>query len=192
MRTSWSVVAVAGLFITATAGASETYQFNPSRSAIAFTVHQYLGTTHGKFTKFNGQIEIDREHPEKSSVTVDIDVASIDTGIAARDNHLRSLEFFDVTKFPKITFRSLSVQQTAPEAGNIIGDLTIHGVTRLVTLHVKLLTPAGDSHRARWATTTEPIKRRDFNLTFSGSAEAISGISQSVSISIEIEAERAE
>ncbi|PYJ73014.1 MAG: hypothetical protein DME72_06915, partial [Verrucomicrobia bacterium] len=61
--------------------ASESYRFDQSRSTIGFTVHQFLGTTHGKFTKFDGKIDVDREHPEKSSVTAKIDVRSIDTGI---------------------------------------------------------------------------------------------------------------
>ena len=65
--------------------ASEAYGFDQSRSTIGFTVHQFLGTTHGKFTKFSGKIDIDREHPEKSSVTAKIEVRSIDTGIAKRD-----------------------------------------------------------------------------------------------------------
>src|SRR2546426_319154 len=86
--------------------ANETYKFDLSGSTIGFTVHQFLGTTHGKFTKFEGKIDIDREHPEKSSVVAKIDVASINTGIVKRDNHLRSPEFFNVAKFPEITFKS--------------------------------------------------------------------------------------
>jgi polyisoprenoid-binding protein YceI len=174
----------------ASARAYETYKFDQSASRIAFTVNQFLGTTHGKFTKFDGKIEIDREHPEKSSVVARIDVRSIDTGIVKRDNHLRSPEFFNVEKFPEITFKSRSVKQTGPQSGDILGDLTIHGVTKSITLHVKLLTAASDTKQTRWAVTTEPIKRGEFNLMFSQSAEAISGISQTVGIDIEIEASR--
>src|SRR5437762_3749656 len=81
--------------------ANETYKFDQSRSTIAFTVHQFLGTSHGKFAKFDGKIEMDREHPEKSSVVAKIDIRSIDTGIVKRDDHLRSAEFFNVAKFPE-------------------------------------------------------------------------------------------
>src|SRR5437660_12811920 len=84
---------------------NESYRFDQSRSTIGFTVHQFLGTTHGKFTKFDGKIDVDPEHPEKSSVTAKIDVRSIDTRIVKRDNHLRSPEFFNVAKFPEMTFR---------------------------------------------------------------------------------------
>jgi len=171
--------------------ASESYRFDQSRSTIGFTVHQFLGTTHGKFTKFDGKIDIDREHPGKSSVTAKIDVRSIDTGIVKRDNHLRSPEFFNTAKFPEMTFKSRGVRQTGQQSGDILGDLTMHGITKPITLHVKLLGPiSGDTKETRWAVTTEPLKRSDFKLIFSQGTEAISGISQTVAINIEIEASR--
>ena len=174
------------------ASANETYKFDPSGSTIGFSVHQFLGTTHGKFTKFNGKIEIDRERPENSSVTAQIDVRSIDTRINKRDDHLRSAEFFNVEKFPRITFKSRIVKRTGPQSGDILGDLTMHGVTWPTTLHVKLLTPMSDTSRTRWSVTTDPVMRRDFNLMFAPAAETVSGISQTVAINIEIEAKRAE
>jgi polyisoprenoid-binding protein YceI len=172
--------------------ANDTYRFDPSGSTIGFSVHQFLGTTHGKFTKFNGRIEVNREHPENSSVTAQIDVRSIDTRIKKRDDHLRSAEFFDVEKFPQMTFKSRSVKQTGPQSGDILGDLTIHGVTKPITLHVKLLTQLNETNRTRWAVTVDPITRRDFNLMFAPATESVSGISQTVAINIEIEAKRAE
>jgi len=171
--------------------ANETYKFDQSRSVIGFAVHQFLGTTHGKFTKFDGKIDIDREHPEASSVTARIDVRSIDTGIVKRDNHLRSPEFFNVEKFSEIIFKSRSVRRTEPQSGDILGDLTMHGVTKPITLHVKLLSsPQDETKQTRWVVTTEPLKRREFNLMFSQGAEAVSGISQTVAINIEIEGTR--
>lgn len=170
--------------------ATESYEFDQAGSNIAFAVHQFLGTTNGKFSKFEGRIGLDREHPENSSVTVRIDVRSINTGIQKRDNHLRSPEFFNVDKFPEIIFNSRSVKQTGPQSADITGDFTMHGTTKPITLHVKLITPINETKRTRWSVTTEPIKRRDFNLLFSSGAEAISGISQSVAISIEIDALR--
>ena len=171
--------------------ASETYKFDQSRSTIGFTVHQFLGTTHGKFAKFDGKIDIDREHPEKSLVVAKIDVRSIDTGIVKRDNHLRSAEFFNVAKFPEITFKSGRVRQTGQQSGDIFGDLTMHGVTKPITLHVKLMSPiSNETKETRWSVTTEPLKRRDFNLMFSQGAESISGIGQTVAVNIEIEASR--
>jgi polyisoprenoid-binding protein YceI len=177
------------------AAASESYEFDQTRSAIVFRVHQFLGTTNGKFTQFSGRIELDRQHPEQSSVSARIQVTSLDTQIKKRDDHLRSPEFFNVAKFPEITFRSRSVRQTGPQSGDIVGDLTMHGVTKPITLHVKLtgpLTGEAPLQRTRWEVTTEPLKRRDFGLMFGSATEAISGISQDVAIKIEIEAKRAE
>src|SRR5215467_8881793 len=185
-----ALVLIAGL--TPSAWAGETYRFDPSGSTIGFSVHQFLGTTQGKFTRFNGKIDVDREHPEKSSVTAQIDVRSIDTQIKKRDDHLRSAELFNVEKFPRITFKSRTVKRTGPQSGDILGDLTMHGVTKSVTLHVKLLTPINETARTRWSVTTDPITRRDFNLMFAPATESVSGISQTVTISIEMEAKRAE
>jgi polyisoprenoid-binding protein YceI len=182
----WRIIAVAILAFGSPAIANETYRFNQSQSTIAFSVHQFLGTTHGKFAKFDGKIDIDREHPENSTVTARIDVRSIDTGIVKRDNHLRSAEFFNVEKYPEIVFKSRSVKRTGSQAGDIGGDLTMHGVTREVTLHVKLVTPADDAKQTHWSVTTDPLKRRDFNLMFSQAAESMSGISQTVLVQIDV------
>jgi len=178
--------------LSSAALANETYKFDPAHSKIGFSVHQFLGTTNGKFTKFEGRIEINRGHPENSSVTARIDVHSIDTGIMKRDNHLRSPEFFAVDRYPEITFKSRSVKQTGPQAGDILGDLTMHGVTKPIALHLKLLTSPNETKQTRWAVTTDPLKRKDFNLMFAQAAEAMSGISQSVAVNIEIEATRAQ
>jgi len=192
MRLRIVAAAAAISVLSSVALANETYKFDQSHSTIGFSVHQFLGTTHGKFTKFDGRIEIDREHPENSSVTAHIDVRSLDTGIVKRDNHLRSAEFFAVEKYPAITFKSRSAKQTGPQAGDILGDLTMHGVTKPITLHVKLLTSPAETKQTRWSVTTDPLKRRDFNLMFPKAAESMSGISQTVTINIEIEAVQAQ
>jgi len=192
MRLSNSITAFVVAGLSSAALANETYKFDPSGSTIGFSVHQFLGTTHGKFAKFNGRINVDLEHPENSSVTAQIDVRSIDTRIKKRDDHLRSAEFFNVEKSPQITFKSRSVKQTGPQSGDILGDLTMHGVTKPVTLHVKLLTPLNETSQTRWGVTVDPITRRDFNLVFAPATETVSGISQTVAINIEIEAKRAE
>ena len=178
--------------LSSAALANETYKFDQSHSTIGFSVHQFLGATHGKFTKFDGKIDIDREHPENSSVTAHIDVRSIDTGIVKRDNHLRSPEFFAAEKYPAITFKSRNVKQAGAQAGDIMGDLTMHGVTKPITLHVKLLTSPNETKQTRWSVTTDPLKRRDFNLMFAQAAESMSGISQTVAVNIEIEATKAQ
>jgi polyisoprenoid-binding protein YceI len=192
MKSRIIAVAILATAFHSFAVANETYRFDQVRSTIGFSVHQFLGTTHGKFKKFDGRIEIDREHPENSSVTARIDVRSIDSGIVKRDNHLRSAEFFNVDKYPELTFKSRSVKQTGSQSGDIMGDLTMHGVTKTITLHVKLLSSPDDPKQTRWSITTDTLKRQDFNLMFAQAAETMSGISQTVAVNIEIEAMRAQ
>jgi len=179
-------------FFVSNAIANETYKFDQTHSTIGFKVRHLLGAAVGKFKQFNGTIEIDRDRVQNSSVVAQIAVRSIDTGIAKRDDHLRSPEFFDVAKFPEITFKSRSVKQTGPQSGDITGDFTMHGVTRPITLHAKLLSPAaGDLKQSHWQVTTEPLKRRDFGLMFGTTAETVSGIGQEVTINIDVNAVRA-
>jgi polyisoprenoid-binding protein YceI len=182
------------LFFAHSTEAGDLFKFDPAHSTIAFKVRHFLGTAKGRFTKFSGTIEVDREHPEKSSVTATIQAASIDTAIAKRDEHLRGEDFFNVQKFPEITFKSRRVKRTGPTAGEITGDLTMHGVTREITLRVELLgTPesAGKNQTTRWRVTTAPIKRSEFGLSWSKSVEAVSMIGDEVAVDIQIEAVRA-
>jgi polyisoprenoid-binding protein YceI len=182
------------LLVCARLAAAQTYKIDPEHSTIAFSVRHLLGTARGEFRQFGGTITIDRERPERSSASATIQVASIDTKIRRRDEHLLSAEFFDAKQFPTITFRSRSVSRTAPDRGDITGELTMKGVTRPITLHVKLLTAIGADEappRTSWSVTSDAIRRVDFNLMFSSTAEAISGISQQVIPAITIEAVRA-
>src|SRR5437773_2892015 len=181
---------VALLFVPPGAFA-ETYKIDTAHSRIALSLHQFVSTVRGDFHRFSGTIEVDRQHPEGSSVIARISVGSIDTKIKKRDQHLLSSEFFDAGKFPEIIFKSRSVKQTGENSGDILGDFTMHGVIRPMTLHVKLATPPnGDSLPAhtRWIVTTDPINRKDFGLTFGSATESISGISNNVTPAIEIEA----
>jgi polyisoprenoid-binding protein YceI len=178
----FALILVAALVLCGTAQANETFKIDPSRSTIAFAVRHMLGTARGKFSKFKGTIVVDRDHPEQSSVTVTIDVASIDTGIAKRDEHLRE-ELFNVAKYPDITFKSGRVKQTGANTGEITGDLTMRGMTRPMILSVRL-------EGSRWRVTTAPLKRSQFGLVFSKGAETVSMIADEIMVVIEIEAKR--
>lgn len=183
----WAAIALA-----ASAQANEAFKIDPSHSRIAFSVRHMLGSAKGSFAKFSGTIEVDPDHPQQSSVNVTIQAASIDTGIAKRDDHLRG-ELFNVEKFPQIVFKSRGVKQTGAATGDISGDLTMHGVTRPITLHVQLVgdpQAAVKSPATRWRVTTAPIRRSQFGLVFSKSAETVSMIADEVSVEIEIEAQR--
>jgi polyisoprenoid-binding protein YceI len=188
MKTSFVPLASVALLCASslpTLQAADKFQIDSSHSRIGFKVKQAFATVTGRFKHFDGTIQVDRQHPEKSSVTATIQVKSIDTGIAKRDVHLCSEEFFSAAKFPDMTFKSRSVKQTGPDAGDILGDFTMHGVTKPITLHVKLVSKDGDK-TARWQVMTEPLSRRDFGTQFSKTLEGVSMISDKVALDIEI------
>jgi polyisoprenoid-binding protein YceI len=192
MKTALLLLALIGVAPVMTRG--ETYQIDPAQSRVAFRVRHFLGEAKGQFHQFRGTIVLDRDRPERSSVNVMIAVRSIDTKIRKRDEHLLSADFFDAARFREITFRSRKAMPAGPDRGDITGELTMHGVTRPLTLHVKLLTPlSGDSlpARTRWLVTAGPIKRKEFGLAFSKTAEALFGVGREITPVIEIEAVRA-
>jgi polyisoprenoid-binding protein YceI len=171
--------------------ANEIFKFDQSHSTIGFKVRHMLGSAKGKFTKFSGTIEIDREHPEKSSVVATIHAGSIDTANAKRDEHLRTADFFNVRQYPEITFKSRQVKQTGPASGEIRGDFTMHGVTRPITLNVQLQgSPESGAKSAttRWRVTTEPLKRSDFGIGTGATGSSMIG--DEVVVDIQIEAIR--
>lgn len=182
------ILLASGLLIS-NAFAAETYKIDPAHSRIGFNVHQAVTTVTGRFRKFEGTVAVDREHPEKSSVTAIIQVKSIDTGNKKRDAHLCSEEFFNAAKFPEIKFQSRSVKQTGPDAGDILGDFTLHGVTKPIALHVKMLNK--DEKTTRWQVTTAPLSRKEYGTQFGKSLEAVSMISDKVAVDIEIVASAA-
>ena len=190
-RPTYSFAISAAVFLSvASIEAAERYTFDQNNSKIEFEVHHLLGRARGQFHRFSGTIDLDRDAPERSSVSARIEVVTIDTGITKRDDHLKSAEFFDAAKYPVITFKSRSVKRTGDAAGDVTGDLTMHGVTRTIVLHVELLKNSANE-QTRWKVTTAPLSRRQFGLMFGGTAEAVSGIGQDVAVNIEVEAKRA-
>lgn len=185
------VAALAGSL--ATARADDTYKIDPVHSSITFKVRHFFSYVKGNFRKFEGTITVDSAHPEKSSVTATIDAASVDTGNEKRDADLRSADFFEVAKFPTITFKSKSVKRTGENSGDIVGDLTMHGVTKEITLHGKFLGKGegmGGKQISGWELTlAEPIKRSDYGLNWSKTVEGTSIVGQEVEVSIEAEAD---
>lgn len=150
--------------------ATATWQIDPNHATIEFKVrHMMVAYVKGTFAKVDGTIEADDADPAKAKIRVTIDTASIDTNIAKRDEHLRSPDFFDVARFPTMTFVSKAVAVDGNGKGKVVGDLTIRDVTREVTLEVAEVTPAikdpwGKTRRGASATTT--INRKDFGLTW--------------------------
>ena len=172
--------------------APERYVIDPNHMAIAFLVsHVGFAKTLGQFTKAEGTFVFDPERPMVQDIDVRIEAASIDTQHQARDEHLRKEDFLWVEKFPEITFRGTSAEQTGPRTGKITGDLTIRGVTRPVTLDVTWNKsgpyPFGDKHWAAGLSARATIKRSDFGMTY-----ALAGglVGDEVEILLEFEAIR--
>ena len=167
---------LAGAALTLPAFAQRaTYAIDPQHSQVDFGIkHMGISTVHGRFAIKDGQIDLDPANVTGSSVMATIDVTSVDTGESARDGHLRSPDFFDTAKFPSATFKSTKITKTG-EGYDVIGDLSLHGVTKPVTLHME--PPSKDQvgmdkmpHRGFTATTV--LHRKDFGLTWNGTLQS--------------------
>jgi polyisoprenoid-binding protein YceI len=148
-------------------GQNGTWYLDPPHSAAQFSIrHMGISNVKGTFTKVNGTVT-NPDDPSKASVNVTIDASSVDSRVAMRDDDLRSDKYFDVAKYPTITFKSKKVEVAGPGKLKVTGDLTIHGVTKEAVLDVDGPTPAmkdpkGTSHRGAAATTT--ISRADYGM----------------------------
>lgn len=166
-----------------------TWNIDPAHSAIEFTArHLVVTKVRGSFSSFSASIEI-AEDLTQSKISAEIDVASVSTGEAERDNHLRSADFFDVEKFPKITFKSTSISQSA-DAYKLTGDLTIRDVTRSVTLDLEFNGMSKDpwgNTRSGYTATAE-LSRKDFGMEWNVPLEG-SGVlvSDRIQLSLEIQ-----
>jgi len=152
------------------AAATSDWKIDPAHSSAQFAVrHLGISTVRGAFTKVTGTVRSDDQDVTKSSVEVTIETDSVDTRVPDRDKDLRSERFFDVTKYPTITFKSRKVEQAGAGKLKVTGDLTIHGTTREVILDVDGPTPAikdpwGNQRAAANATTK--INRQEFGMKF--------------------------
>jgi polyisoprenoid-binding protein YceI len=169
--------------------ALETYNFDPTHSTVGFTVrHMVVSKVRGRFAKWGGTLAFDDQDPSRSQVSVSIDAASIDTGVADRDAHLRSADFLDVEKFPTLTFQSKSVTKSGADELAVAGDLTLHGVTRPVTLEVSWgalgRDPWGNQRYGFSARTA--IDRKEFGLRWNQALET-GGVLVSEKVEIELE-----
>lgn len=132
LRALLAVLALAAL----PALAQDAYTIDPVHSEVSFKIRHLLAKTSGRFTKFSGTIRVDPADMSKSSVEVTIDAASINTDNEKRDAHLRSPAFFDVAKYPTITFKSTSVKEVAKGKLEVTGAFTMHGVTKQITIPI--------------------------------------------------------
>lgn len=120
------------------AAAADTYDVDPVHSYVLFRVnHLGVGTSYGRFNDVSGTLVVDEENPAQSSVSIEIAAESVDTANADRDKHLKSPDFFSVQQFPRITFKSTGIEKTGDAAYDVSGELTLHGVTKPVTLSLR-------------------------------------------------------
>ena len=186
------VSAIALLASLSALAQTSTWNIDPAHSTAQFTVrHLAISNVTGNFTKLTGSIVLNEKDITQSQVSASIDVSSVDTRVEARNKDLKSPNFFDVEKYPTIEFKSKRIV-SADGKLQVIGDLTIHGTTREVTLDVdgptaELSDPWGNSRRGISATTT--INRKDFNLVYNNvlkTGEAVVGDNVKIQIDAEM------
>ena len=164
-------VGAAALLMGATAQALDTYKADPAHSSIGFSVdHMVIDTVHGRFRQFDGSIIVDPDNGNAlRRASAAIQAKSIDTDVEKRDNHLRSPDFFDVEKYPTITFESTGVDRQT-----LTGKFTMHGVTKEISLPFKIKgpikDPMGNTHLSLEANAK--LDRKDYGLTWNKVLEA--------------------
>lgn len=168
-----------------------TWNIDTAHTSADFVVkHMMITTVRGTFDNVSGTINFDPENPSAAAVEAKIEAKSISTGVADRDNHLRSADFFDVENYPYLTFTSKRVSAADATNAKVVGDLTIRGVTKEVTLDVEFggsgVNPWG-MHVAGFSATTK-INREDFGLTWNQALEA-GGVLVGKEIKIELNVE---
>jgi polyisoprenoid-binding protein YceI len=168
------------------------WQIDPVHTTAQFSVtHMMVSTVRGQFVGVTGTVNLDDQDPTRSTVEITIDAGTIDTNEPKRDAHLKSPDFFDVAKFPTITFKSTKIENAAPGEFKVTGDLTMHGVTRPVTLLVKGPTPAIKNpwgRLVRGVSATGTLNRKDWGLTWNQVLET-GGLLVSDEVHLQIDAE---
>ena len=186
------IAAIVLLSILSAVAQTSTWNIDPVHSTAQFTVrHLAISNVTGSFTKVTGSVVLDEKDITQSQASASIDVNSIDTRVEARDKDLKSPHFFEVEKYPTIEFKSKKVVNSGGKL-QLIGDLTIHGTTREVTLDVdgptpELTDPWGNLRRGLSATTA--INRKDFNLVYNNllkTGDAVVGDKVKIQIDAEI------
>jgi polyisoprenoid-binding protein YceI len=167
------------------------WELDPAHTLIEFSAkHMMITTVKGRFNLFNGRIDLEEDNPAASVVDVTIDAASLDTGQAQRDAHLRSADFLDVEHYPTITFKSKKVALHGEERAHVLGDLTIRGVTHEVELDVSRegRSRSMQGHRLDAYTISGTISRKQWGLEWNVALETGGWlVGDTVKIAIEAE-----
>jgi len=153
--------------------AAQTYAIDKTHSEVAFQVRHLLTKVRGRFTEFTGTVVLDEDHPERSSASLMIDAASVDTGTPDRDAHLQADDFFAVTTHPMLTFTSSRVVKSGDDTYDVVGTLTIRGIAKEITMPVTYLGTAKDpwGHLRAGFETNITLNRKEFGLTWNTALE---------------------
>ena len=171
---------------------AQSYVLDPAHTSLGFEIgHMGVSTVHGRFNKKEGRLSVDPENLENSSVNVSVQTASIDTAVEPRDNHLRSADFFEVEKYPVMTFRSTGIRKFG-SSYVVDGNLTIKGVTKAVSIWFKYYGPidAGKGKK-RVGIVAVPftINRQDYGVAYNAKlADGTSSVDDRVTIRLSMEA----
>lgn len=169
--------------------ATGAYDVDVMHSKVGFEIpHLVISTVEGRFTQMSGELQI-AENFSKSSVSASVDMKSVDTAVKDRDDHLRSADFFDVEKHPKMSFKSTAIQGS-PQKFKLVGDLTIKGVTKKVSFDAQYLGSATDAYgnvKAAFKASGK-INRKDFGLTWSKMVEVGPVVGDEVTLTLNIQA----
>ena len=187
-----TVFASCALLVSADIASAQLYNVDPAHSSVQFRIRHLFSTVTGRFEKFEGKIGYDEKDPKKSHFEGSIDAASINTNNAKRDDHLRAPDFFDVAKYPKITFEKSEVTEVSSDGktGKMRGNLTMHGVTKPVVIDVEMLGKGKDpqgKERIGLRGTTK-VNRKDFGITWNKAMDA-GGALLGDEVTIELDAE---
>ena len=188
MRT-WIAALAAALVIRSPALAADTYKVDPAHTSVGFSVrHLGISNVKGKFTEFAGTLVLEGEALKEAAGT--IQVKSVDTGVAQRDNHLRTADFFDATNYPTITFKTKSVETKGGQVV-MIADFTMRGVTKELRLPVTLSKPIKDpwgNMRVGLVAKTK-LNRRDYGINYHQLLETgVAAVGEEVELDINAEA----
>jgi polyisoprenoid-binding protein YceI len=168
-RKLFSVAAAAALAtLVALPLRAETFAVDPAHSEVSFQIRHMVSQVRGRFNDFSGTVQLDPKNLPASSVDFHIKATSIDTNVADRDKHLRSADFFDVEKYPEITFKSESIKAAGKDKYDVTGTLTLHGVSKKVTVPVTLggqvKDPWGNTRAGFEIETT--LDRKDYGIVW--------------------------
>ncbi|MBN1585995.1 MAG: YceI family protein [Candidatus Omnitrophica bacterium] len=188
---SITLAIVIAVMVFVPAAQAATFKVDPAHSAVTFKIRHFVTKVPGRFSQFNGTIEMEQSDPATLQVDFEVAVGSINTDNESRDGHLRSPDFFDVGNFPTASFKSTEVQGSEAGMAFVTGDFTLHGVTKQIQIPVQLLgiMPAGEGKTKAGFETRFVIDRRDYAVSWNKVVEGSGILGDQVELYVSVEAD---